>query len=133
MPRKCLSDGPRKPLKKVNVEREATRRKDYKKHLASPEYKAARAEAMKRSGGRCEASHVWDCEWRLITVLLPSDNHKSWDNQRVVRCDYGEGLQFHETDYGSDLGIIREIQGFMFCKNDHEYIEMTRHPTRKRR
>lgn len=128
----------RSPLKKVNTERRAKREGNKRKHYASPEYKAARKEQVKVSGGRCEAIHVFNWLGTLIATLLPNDKlyregygiHFLGSVSR--RCSEIEKLQFHETSYGSKTGTIRAIKGVMCCLHDHAWTEATRHPHRQR-
>lgn len=125
----------RSPLKKVNTERKAKRDKNKRKHYASPEYKAARKEQVKVSGGQCEAVHVFDQNYRLAAVLLPEESiplPEGVTGGAVIRCLMHAHLEFHELNYGSDIGLIRAIKGVMLCPSDHQYIEVTRHPHRQR-
>lgn len=133
--KKSLRDGPRTPLPKVNPRREAKRRKKQRSHYASPEYKAARAERMEVSGGQCEVRHLLDEHMRLVAALLPGEplpfrinDPEKWFQ---YRCPVTTHLEFHEVHYGSEVGILRPIQGYICCESDHAYIEATRHPTRK--
>lgn len=125
-----VSSKPRTKLANVNPVREAERRKDKKAHYASPEYKAARADALQRSGWRCEVRHLFDKDGRLVGMLLPGEKGPSMLGY-ACRCPLTDTLEFHETNYGSTLGILRDIQGVICCKADHQYIEATRHSTRK--
>lgn len=110
-----------------------------KKHYASAEYKAARAERMDLAQGRCEARYIFLKEpsgLRLFTILLPGEempvrinNPELWYESR---CPLKARLQFHEVHYGSKIGLQRAIEGFIVCDTDHQYIEMTRFPHRHR-
>lgn len=128
----------RSPLKKVNTERKAKRVTSKRKHYASPEYKAARKEQVKISGGRCEAIHVSNLIGSLCAILLPTDQkYQEGDSIHFYgslsrRCTETEKLQFHETSYGSKTGLKRSIKGVMLCPCDHSWIELTRHPHRQR-
>lgn len=128
-----VSKKPRKALPKVNVKQVAKRKTKQRKHYASAEYKAARDEARQRSGGQCEVIHAFDANGWPIAVLLPGEEAPKAAH-RVQRCPLtmvDTPLHFHEEDYGSDLGIIRAIKGFIACPHDHAWIERTRHPTRR--
>lgn len=87
---------------------------------------------MKVAGGQCEGRYIVNDDLKLAHVVLPC-NALLPDNDDpflVSRCPNREYLEFHETQYGSTMGLQRSIQGFMLCKGCHQYIEMTRHPTR---
>lgn len=121
-------------LAPVNVKQKAKRKIKQAKHYASAEYKAAREERVLLSRGQCEAVHIFDAlTGVLLGVRLPGDPSKLLSSEVAMRCPIAHGLIFHETHYGSDVGIIREIQGVMLCEDDNAYIETTRHPTRGRR
>ena len=130
-----------KPLKrsttprKVNPKAKAKRVAKLKKHYASAEYKAARKEAMKRAEGQCEARHIIDDHLRWTAVVIPSDTlfPDNRDPCFIRRCPNTEELEFHETHYGSKVGVIRSIKGFILCKSDQQYIELRGHPTRHQR
>lgn len=131
-----VSTKPRKALRAVNPAREAKRQKKTRKHYNSPEYKAARAERMVISGGRCEVWHLSDADMRLAAVMLPGEDPPFRINDPekwfLSRCPRTTTLEFHEEHYGSDVGMVRPITGYICCDVDHQYIEMTRHPTRHR-
>lgn len=114
-------------IKKVNPERAKKRGEKKRKHYASPEYKAARKAQMVEADGQCE-----------FIVQIPMADfhwaHRTRGRTHVdVRCPQVDHLQFHEEHYGSDLGIIREIRGKMYCPRHHAFVERRDHPTRQRR
>lgn len=119
------------PIRKVNPTAKAKRVVKLRKHYASAEYKAARKAQLEVAEGQCEATHILGRDGNFMAALLPDE---PWGDYiaDARRCPATTGLQFHETDYGSDLGLIRPIRGVILCKADHQYIEMTRHPTRQR-
>lgn len=122
-----------KPLAKVNPTREVKRATKARKHYASPEYKAAKAARMKIADRQCEARHVVDPDGQLYSQLMPNEELKSLPKGYIVlRCPNVHRLSYHEIEYGSDLGILREIDGFILCEGDHRYIEVTRHSHRQR-
>lgn len=119
-----------KAIPKINVKAKAKRAVKARKHYASPEYKAAKAVRMKIAGRQCEALHVLDLYGQFVAQLLPGEQRTLHPEHRLRRCPNVHRLSYHETEYGSDLGILREIDGFILCEGDHGYIERTRHPTR---
>lgn len=81
--------------------------------LSGKEYKAARAEAMKRADGQCE----------FVTNVHGDPKYPAWVT-RVVRCDtfFPEDPHAHHLSYpksrpleASDLLIV--------CTYHHEYLE----------
>jgi hypothetical protein len=104
-----------KPIPKVNPRRQAKRKAGYRKMLASPEYKSARAEALERAGDKCEE------------IM-----HPEFYGQRTTawRCGEVKGLHAHHLRYpktrplaSSDLKIL--------CKWHHEQAESLKpHKTR---
>lgn len=118
-----------KAIPKINVKAKAKRAIKARKHYASKAYRDAKNVAHARANGQCEGIHAICIAANLMRVFLPGEAIPSiYEPPR--RCPMTTTLQFHETEYGSDLGIIREIDGFILCEGDHGYIERTRHPTR---
>lgn len=73
--------------------------------MRSPEYKAARAGAMKRSGGRCE----WE-----ERIFGPVEEKR--------RCPETSGLHFHEEHYARGR-ILTAADGKMLCWPHHRRAE----------
>lgn len=100
------------PIKKVNAKAAEKRRSSYRKHLASPEYKRARREAMERSGGECEHSFVH----------APSG--------MIIRCPETEYLHAHHRAYPKSRPLDQhDLQ--ILCPYHHAMIEARDHPTRR--
>jgi hypothetical protein len=118
------------PIRKVNPEAKAKRVAKQKRHYASAEYKAARKAQMVVAGGQCEAWHLYGEDLSWVGIQIPGEKVQSYRVIDRLRCQETTALQFHELEYGSDLGLQRPITGVMLCQSDHQYIEMTRHPTR---
>jgi hypothetical protein len=91
-----------KPIPQVNVEQTKRRRARNAKRMRSPEYKAAKAGAMKRAGGRCEF------EARTTTGIL--------------RCPQTEHLQFHERSYARGRTLTSD-DGQILCFAHHRRAE----------
>jgi hypothetical protein len=117
------------PIAKVNPDRLAKRHTKQRQHYASKAYKDARTIAHGRACGQCEALYARTVG-EVATPFLPSDTIPARYTV-LARCPMTTTLEFHETEYGSDLGILREIDGYILCERDHAYIERTRHPTRR--
>lgn len=117
-PRKWLSDGPRKPLKKVNPERQTERRKLTAKFHKTPAFIAAGETAMKRAGGQCEYRFDMHSIFGVVPLL--------------GRCEAIEGLERHCKSYPKTRPIeAKDIS--ILCSPHHQFVEMVDHPTRKRR
>lgn len=126
-----LSDKPRQALPAVNEKAKSKRSKNMRTHYASPEYKAAKLAQLEHAGHQCETLHVFNTTTGIRTMVLPGELTEPLPPTILVaRCTETERLEFHETEYGSDVGIIREIAGVIVCPPDHQFFEMTRHWTR---
>lgn len=97
---------PKKPIPKSNPRQQAKRKAGYRKLLSGKEYKAARAEAMKRAEGQCEFMGTISNSIAAVPV----------------RCVEMDRLQAHHLSYpktrplaASDLLIV--------CKWHHSRAE----------
>lgn len=119
------------PIRKVNPEAKAKRVANQKRHYASAEYKAARKEALKRSGGFCEYE-----ERRHPNCVTGSTFYGMYNEMMntivVTRCTERDRLEAHHLSYpksrpleGSDL--------LMVCRRHHNFLEKRDHPTRHQR
>lgn len=101
-------------MKKVNPERKAKRQRDYRKHLASAEYKHARKEAMWRARGRCEYREG-----------VPS----GYDIFKAPRCTEIERLECHHLRYPKTRPLTA-TDLLILCKYHHAWIEHRDHAHR---
>jgi len=108
---------PRTPLKKVNVERQAKRRKSYAQKLASyrrsETYKIVKA----RAGGRCE---------QTVDLFLFAEPGGSVETQR---CDLPVKHHHHKT-YARFGGKELPEDMIAVCEGCHRVLEIL-HPTRR--
>jgi hypothetical protein len=112
-----VSDKPPKPIRKVNPERKATRQREYRKHLASAEYKHARKEAMWRAQDRCEYREPTKDVSKVFTM---------------PRCTETNDLEAHHLRYPKSRPLeARDL--LILCTKHHAWIEMTQHSHRHTR
>jgi hypothetical protein len=109
LPFSTITQKPTK-VKKVNTKAKAKRTARYRKMLASKEYRAAKAEAMERAGGRCE--HTW------------------FDYNTRNLCWATEDLQAHHLRYPKTRPLA-STDLLIACKRHHEMLEAAKmHKTR---
>lgn len=94
-----------KRIPQVNVGATRRRRARNAKRMRGPEYKAARAGAMERSGGQCE----WE-----VQILGPVEEKR--------RCPETRALHFHEEHYARGR-ILTAADGKMLCWSHHRRAE----------
>jgi hypothetical protein len=104
----------RTALRSVNRARQDKRRAEYRKYLASPQWKAKRAEAMERAGHRCEF------EGYRFAV---GDFGPLRDLWTTYRCEETTGLHCHHTRYPRTLGAESVDTLQVLCKHHHELEE----------
>lgn len=97
---------PKKPIPKSNSRQQAKRKAGYRKMLSGKEYKAARAEAMKRAGNRCE--------WRWGPFEVKPGF--------APRCIETENLHAHHLSYPKTR-LLDALDLLILCKWHHEYFE----------
>lgn len=89
-----------KRIRPRNPERQAKRDQRYRKMLRSPQYLAAKAEAMKRAGDRCEWNDS-DGVFDTIGTWFGVGNKTERDPFRndPSRCEMTENLEAHHLRY----------------------------------
>lgn len=97
-----------KKIRQVNPEATRKRRLRNQKRMRSPEYKAARAGAIERSGGRCEFVENFAPVVPFVMAQL--------------RCPETTRLQFHEKHYAPGR-ILTADDGEMLCPTHHRLAE----------
>lgn len=105
----------RAPVKRVNPDRQAKRRKAYSKYLTSPIWKAKRQQALERAGHQCE---------QIVTdsyVMLG----RTWYCD--ARCIETERLTVHHLRYPRTLGEEKLDDLQVLCAHHHQLIEATQH------
>lgn len=104
------------PIKKENPVRQGKRRKLTAAFHRTRVFIAAGEEAMKRARGRCE----FVSSGPFAKFMTPG------------RCEATEGLERHCKSYPKTRPIMaKDIT--ILCDPHHQFVEMTEHPTRKRR
>lgn len=101
----------RKAVRKQNPKATRKSRLRNQKRMRSPEYRAARAGALERSGGRCEFSEN----------LHTDKTYPAWVTV-VARCPETERLQFHEEHYARGR-ILTSDDGKIYCFAHHRLAE----------
>lgn len=116
---------PKKPIRAVNPEAEARRKKSYAKKLGGYKRSETFKVVQERAAGQCEfeiTMHVrpWYLGTGSATVA------------EKVRCPETEGLQHHHKRYGKQFGGNERPEDIIVvCKAHHDWLE-SQHPTRKR-
>lgn len=98
-----------KPIPQVNVDQTKRRRARNAKRMRGPEYKAAKAGAMQRAGGRCEYE---------VRAIYP----ESGRTLNPVRCRETTRLQFHECSYARGRTLTAD-DGKIYCFAHHMLTE----------
>lgn len=113
---------PKKPIPKSNPRRQAKRKAGYRKLLSGREYRAARAEAMKRAGGQCEGWKAMHVQPVNVLTIGGGITNATASFYTYDRCPETENLHAHHLRYpksrplaASDLKIL--------CKWHHEAAE----------
>lgn len=101
---------------------EATRKRRLRnqKRMRSPEYKAAKAGAMERSGGRCEFTQI--VGYNAPNKIDPVEK----------RCEETGRLQFHEEHYARGR-ILTSDDGKIYCFAHHRLTEKQKPQKQHRR
>jgi hypothetical protein len=97
----------RTALRSVNRARQDKRKAEYRKYLASPQWKALREKALKRAGGQCEFVTIWT-----------AGGTTSED-----RCEEVERLEVHHTRYAKTLGEEPMTWLVVLCRGHHRFME----------
>jgi hypothetical protein len=120
--RSAIRKKTRKPIRKVNPKAKAKRVVRYKKMLASPEYRAARKEAMERAGNQCEGMLAMRIDPVSVKVIGDGISNAAAWFYTYTRCTVTESLHAHHLRYpksrpieASDLKIL--------CRFHHEFAE----------
>lgn len=111
-----------KPIRKVNPKAKAKRVERYRKMLSGKEYRAARAEAMKRARGQCELWLSWTNVSYETGAPLPFEYTGTVNatTTHVQRCPATLDLHAHHKSYpkGRKLTAAHLI---ICCKPHHEW------------
>lgn len=117
-----------KPIPQVNAVATKKRQARNAKRMRGAEYKAARAAAMERSGGRCEYEGIQT----YSIVRLDRDTGKPVEDGRgylvtdqsevLVRCRETTRLQFHELRYPKSRPTTAD-DGLIYCYAHHMLTE----------
>lgn len=112
-----------KRIPQVNVEATARRRARNAKRMRGPEYKAARAGAMERAGGRCE--FVVKTTIYPVPVIVPEGcgiSNARAEFYEHERCPETRRLHFHEEHYARGR-ILTADDGKIYCPPHHRFAE----------
>jgi hypothetical protein len=99
-----------KRIPQVNVDQTRRRRARNAKRMRSPEYKAAKAGAMERSGRRCE--------FTIEAISLPYFGVFAIPR----RCEETKRLHFHEEVYPKTRPLTAD-DGKIYCYSHHMLTE----------
>ena len=102
-----------KPIPQVNAAATKKRQARNAKRMRGAEYKAARAAAMERAGGRCEYTLFYGARTR-------SEGQVEWIVEK--RCEETTRLQFHELRYPKSRPTTAD-DGLIYCYAHHMLTE----------
>lgn len=129
--KKGQQQAPRTRIRATNPVATAKRKARYRKMLASPEYKAAKKEALRRAGNQCE--FFVRTTIRSVPVIVPegcgiSDARVEYHEHE--RCPETESLHAHHKTYPKTRPLVASDLKIL-CKPHHEMAEAAKpHKTR---
>lgn len=102
-----------KRLKSVNTRKRAKRKAKYNAFMRSKKWKLIRADALQRSGNRCEAMRTF------LQKSLDADGAEKWQ-EIEARCGATERLEVHHKTYARFGGNELPEDLMVMCHWCHE-------------